>query len=141
MTEIEYVKQRITALRMKLRISERQLSGMLGKSPNYIGAVLDQKNPDGGPSMKMFFKICALLRVTPYEFFDEILEKENANKIAIAHNKNDNPYPIQTHAVIEQLFRLTERKEERMDQLVALLERMDPAWFSEMLNLAEGSQK
>ena len=52
-----------------------------------------------------------------------------------------NPYPIQTHAVIEQLFRLTERKEERMDQLVALLERMDPAWFSEMLNLAEGSQK
>ena len=43
MTEIEYVKQRITALRMKLRISERQLSGMLGKSPNYIGAVLDQK--------------------------------------------------------------------------------------------------
>ena len=24
-----------------------------------------------------------------YEFFDEILEKENANKIAIAHNKND----------------------------------------------------
>lgn len=124
MTEIEYVKQRITALRMKLRISECQLSGMLGKSPNYIGAVLDQKNPDGGPSMKMFFKICALLRVTPYEFFDEM-----------------NPYPIQTHAVIEQLFRLTERKEERMDQLVALLERMDPAWFSEMLNLAEGSQK
>lgn len=124
MTEIEYVKQRITALRMKLRISERQLSGMLGKSPNYIGAVLDQKNPDGGPSVKMFFKICALLRVSPYEFFDEM-----------------NPYPIQTHAVIEQLFRLTERKEERMDQLVALLERMDSAWFSEMLNLAEGNQK
>ena len=24
-----------------------------------------------------------------YEFFDEIIEKENANKIAIAHNKND----------------------------------------------------
>lgn len=24
-----------------------------------------------------------------YEFFDEVLEKENANKIAIAHNKND----------------------------------------------------
>ncbi len=24
-----------------------------------------------------------------YEFFDEILEKENANKIAVAHNKND----------------------------------------------------
>lgn len=124
MTEIEYVKERITALRMKLRISERQLSGMLEKSPNYIGAVLDQKNPDGGPSMKMFFKICALLRVTPHEFFDEM-----------------NPYPLQTHAVIEQIFRLTEGQEERMDQLVTLLERMDPAWFSEMLDLAEGERK
>lgn len=28
-------------------------------------------------------------RTVRYEFFDEILQKENANKIAIAHNKND----------------------------------------------------
>ena len=28
-------------------------------------------------------------RVVRYEFFDEILEKTNSNKIAIAHNKND----------------------------------------------------
>lgn len=28
-------------------------------------------------------------RTVRYKFFDEILEKENANKIAIAHNKND----------------------------------------------------
>ena len=28
-------------------------------------------------------------RILRYEFFDEILQKENANKIAIAHNKND----------------------------------------------------
>ena len=29
-------------------------------------------------------------RMVRYEFFDEVLEKEKANKIAIAHNKNDN---------------------------------------------------
>ena len=29
-------------------------------------------------------------RIVRYNFFDEILEKEKANKIAIAHNKNDN---------------------------------------------------
>ena len=28
-------------------------------------------------------------RILRYEFFDEILQKENANKIAIAHNRND----------------------------------------------------
>ena len=28
-------------------------------------------------------------RTVRYKFFDDILEKENANKIAIAHNKND----------------------------------------------------
>ena len=122
MTEIEYVKERITALRMRLRVSERQLSSMLGKSPNYIGAVLDHKNPDGGPSMKMFFKICALRRVTPYEFFDQL-----------------NPYPIQTHRIIEEILRLTEGKEEKMDQLVVLLERMEPDWFCKTLSLAETS--
>jgi len=29
-------------------------------------------------------------RIARYDFFDEILEKTNSNKIAIAHNKNDN---------------------------------------------------
>ncbi len=29
-------------------------------------------------------------RKVRYDFFDEVLKKENANKIAIAHNKNDN---------------------------------------------------
>lgn len=33
-------------------------------------------------------------REVRYSFFDEVLEKENANKIAIAHNKNDNAETI-----------------------------------------------
>ena len=33
-------------------------------------------------------------RLVRYSFFDEILEKEKANKIAIAHNKNDNSETI-----------------------------------------------
>ena len=37
-----------------------------------------------------------------YEFFDEILKKENANKIAIAHNKNDS-----TETVLMNLIRGT----------------------------------
>lgn len=33
-------------------------------------------------------------RIARYEFFDEILEKTNSNKVAIAHNKNDNAETI-----------------------------------------------
>ena len=33
-------------------------------------------------------------RIARYKFFDEILEKTNSNKIAIAHNKNDNAETI-----------------------------------------------
>ena len=32
-----------------------------------------------------------------YDFFDEVLEKENANKIAIAHNLNDNAETVLMH--------------------------------------------
>lgn len=36
-------------------------------------------------------------RKVRYEFFDEVMEKTNANKIAIAHNKNDNVETIFMH--------------------------------------------
>ena len=38
-------------------------------------------------------------RMVRYEFFDEILEKTNSNKIAIAHNKNDNAETIIMNAI------------------------------------------
>ena len=38
-------------------------------------------------------------RIARYEFFDEILEKTNSNKIAIAHNKNDNAETMIMNAI------------------------------------------
>ena len=38
-------------------------------------------------------------RIVRYEFFDEVLEKTNSNKIAIAHNKNDNAETIIMNAI------------------------------------------
>ena len=38
-------------------------------------------------------------RMARYEFFDEILEKTNATKIAIAHNKNDNAETVIMNAL------------------------------------------
>ena len=38
-------------------------------------------------------------RIARYEFFDEVLSKTNSNKIAIAHNKNDNVETIILNAI------------------------------------------
>lgn len=38
-------------------------------------------------------------RIARYDFFEEILEKTNSNKIAIAHNKNDNAETIIMNAI------------------------------------------
>ena len=38
-------------------------------------------------------------RIARYDFFEEILQKTNANKIAIAHNKNDNVETILMHII------------------------------------------
>ncbi len=38
-------------------------------------------------------------RLARYEFFEEVLQKTNANKIAIAHNKNDNVETILMHTL------------------------------------------
>ena len=38
-------------------------------------------------------------RIVRYEFFDEVLEKTNSNRIAIAHNKNDNAETIIMNAI------------------------------------------
>lgn len=38
-------------------------------------------------------------RIERYKFFDEVLEKTNSNKIAIAHNKNDNAETVIMNAI------------------------------------------
>jgi len=66
MTE-EFVKERITQLRLKKGVSEYQMSYDLGHSRGYIYNISSGKSL---PPMKEFFAICDYLEITPQQFFD-----------------------------------------------------------------------
>ena len=63
----EFVRNRITQLRMNKGISEYQLSYDLGHSRGYINNISSGKSL---PSMSEFFSICDYFNITPVEFFD-----------------------------------------------------------------------
>lgn len=66
MTE-NYVRDRITQLRLKKGVSEYQMSYDLGHSRGYIYNISSGK---ALPPLKEFFAICDYLDVTPQQFFD-----------------------------------------------------------------------
>jgi transcriptional regulator with XRE-family HTH domain len=63
----EYVRERITQLRLTKGLSEYQLSYNLGHSRGYINNISSGKSL---PSMSEFFCICEYFDITPREFFD-----------------------------------------------------------------------
>ncbi|MDD5932007.1 MAG: helix-turn-helix domain-containing protein [Oscillospiraceae bacterium] len=64
----DFVRDRITQLRLKKGVSEYQMSYDLGHSRGYIYNISSGK---ALPPMKEFFSICDYLEVTPQQFFDE----------------------------------------------------------------------
>lgn len=63
----EFVRNRITQLRLNKGISEYQLSYDLGHSRGYINNISSGKSL---PSMNEFFSICEYFNITPIQFFD-----------------------------------------------------------------------
>ena len=63
----EFVRNRITQLRLNKGISEYQLSYDLGHSRGYINNISSGKSL---PSLSEFFYICDYFEITPQEFFD-----------------------------------------------------------------------
>ena len=63
----EFVRERITQLRLKKDVSEYQMSYDLGHSRGYINNISSGKTL---PSMTEFFAICDYFGLTPVEFFD-----------------------------------------------------------------------
>jgi transcriptional regulator with XRE-family HTH domain len=84
----EFVRNRITQLRLNRGLSEYQLSYELGHSRGYINNISSGKSL---PSMNEFFSICEYFGITPAEFFDtdhsnpELLSKFMEE----AHSLND----------------------------------------------------
>lgn len=76
--EIDFVRNRITELRIKKEISEYQLSYDLGHSKNYIHNIVTGYSQ---PSVKELLYLIDVLGVTPRLFFDE--EEEYRNPILV----------------------------------------------------------
>jgi len=63
-----FVRERITQLRLKKGVSEYQMSYDLGHSRGYVYNISSGK---ALPPMKEFFAICEYFEITPQQFFDE----------------------------------------------------------------------
>ena len=64
----EFIRNRITELRLQKNVSEYQMSLDLGHSKSYIQGISSGK---ALPSMSEFITICEYLGITPRDFFDD----------------------------------------------------------------------
>lgn len=64
----DYVRERITQLRLRKGVSEYQMSYDLGHSRGYIYNISSGK---ALPPLKEFFAICDYFEITPRQFFDD----------------------------------------------------------------------
>ena len=65
--DVEFVRKRITQLRLLKDVSEYKMSYDLGHSRGYINNISSGKTL---PSMTEFFAICDYFEISPAEFFD-----------------------------------------------------------------------
>lgn len=72
--EMEFIRNRITELRIKRDISEYQLSYDLGHGKTYVHNIISGHSQ---PSVKELLYLIDILGVTPREFFDEAREVQN----------------------------------------------------------------
>lgn len=67
----EFVRERITQLRLQKGVSEYKMSYDLGHSRGYINNISSGKSL---PSMVEFFAICEYFGISPIEFFEGNIE-------------------------------------------------------------------
>lgn len=69
---VDFVRSRITELRIVKNISERKMSQELDKSDSYIRGIT---NGTSLPSLKELFNIIIYFNMTPLEFFAPLADK------------------------------------------------------------------
>lgn len=97
----KFIRDRITALRLKKGVSEYQMSTDIGQNRSYVQAISSGRSL---PSMKQFLKICAYFDITPLEFFSA---------------ESDNPQLL--HKAIEKMRALDD---DDITMLIGLVERL-----------------
>lgn len=99
MTDEEFIRNRITELRIKKNVSEYQMSLELGQSKGYIQGISSGR---AMPSMAQFLNICDYFEIEPIQFFDSELV-----------------YPQLVHKAMEGLKKLDE------DNLILIITLMN----------------
>ena len=100
----QFIRDRISALRLKKGVSEYKMSLDLGHSKSYIQSISSGK---AMPSLSEFLYICGYLAVTPRDFFDDTME---------------NP------ALLNKLLSISKAlPEDSLTALIAVAERLSPA--------------
>lgn len=107
----EFVKNRITELRMTKNISERELSFSIGKTGNYINKIASGKSL---PGMDSFFDICEYFEITPFEFFFPGMEN-----------------PILSKKIYQEIIRLSNNN---LEQFLSILEAMTPNEYNSIIS-------
>ena len=79
--DINFVRERITQLRMAKGISEYQMSYDLGHSRGYINNISSGKSL---PSLTELFAICYYFQITPAEFFDPSMGNPTLKKHVVS---------------------------------------------------------
>ncbi len=100
--DYEFIRQRITDLRMRKGVAEYKMSLDLGHSRNYIRNISSGKSK---PSIEEFLYICEYLGVTPSSFFDE-----------------DSREPILIQKALEGMRQLSDKD---LLQLISLIDRLN----------------
>ena len=102
MIDDNFIRDRITELRMQKNVSEYKMSLDMGHSTSYIRSITSGK---ALPSMGEFLYMCEYFGITPAEFFDENI-----------------PAPLQLNELIESAQTLTR---EDIDVLKAMADRLN----------------
>lgn len=102
MIDVDFIRSRISDLRLKKGVSEYQMSKDLGHSRGYIQGITSGRSL---PSMTEFLYICDYLEITPKDFFDEEID-----------------YPAQVRKIQQSVSRMSESD---LDMLIPFVERFE----------------
>lgn len=98
----EFVRDRITQLRLQKNVSEYKMSYDLGHSRGYINNISSGKVL---PSMAEFFSICEYFNITPVEFFSSEISNPNATKQLVQDIEQLNDKDILlVHSMVKRLI-------------------------------------
>jgi len=81
----QFVRDRISQLRLQKGVSEYKMSFDLGHSRGYVYNISSGKSL---PPMKEFFAICEYFGITPLEFFDDKIKHPELIQKAVEGLKN-----------------------------------------------------